>query len=816
MHKYFSFLFALTLTISAMAQKPFITVWKTDNQGATANNQIKFPGNGPSYKVEWQEDGSIENKGMVELSGKNNIITFPKPGTYLLKAFVSDETTFSQEFSSTGDDNNKLIEVKQWGDVKWSNMKNAFQYCKNLDVTATDIPNLKSVTSMGQMFYGCENLIGNNSFNNWNISNVEDLHYTFGNCYKFNQPVGNWNTENVISMYATFQEASSFNQPLAKWNTGKVNSMFKMFYRCVKFNQPIGSWDVSKVDYFSHMFEFATAFNQDLSNWKMKDFAEKLDMLRDAYSYKGGVSDEKDVTVKNKTNSQTKKETAKVLTSPKKQKVDVTNTSSGTKAAYSLALQKDNAILDKKAFVTIWKIEKQDVYGKYSVKAPVSGDKFTVEVIDLAGKIEKKSELLLGESQVLTFPDKGTYAVKINADSGIAMRLYAENSLDLIEIAQWGKINWSKADGAFRNCTNMNLTATDVPNLDNITDISLMFCRCKSLVGNSSFNKWETRNITNMFGMFIDCPLFNQNIGNWNTSNVTKMAMMFQNATSFNQNIENWDVSKVQDMGGMFSYAGSFNKPLAKWNTTNVQDMRSMFNNANSFNQPIGNWNVSNVNSTNGMAHMFSDAKSFNQPIGNWNVSNVKNFNAMFWNAKAFNQDLSKWNLISAEETKFMFDGATSYKGIKFNEVSITEQNMARWRREKEEAERLAKQELINAANKGNDCIQSIRIGMKLASEKYDKWKRACTNEFEYSVSGSNVAFHTTELIVVLRRVKETVGLGVCNSLASEERTRLRDLIDKKIKGFEEFESDYKRANKKPSIWEVLIGGLQIATGTYE
>jgi hypothetical protein len=196
----------------------------------------------------------------------------------------------------------------------------------------------------------------------------------------------------------------------------------------------------------------------------------------------------------------------------------------------------------------------------------------------------------------------------------------------------------------------------------------------------------------------------------------------------------------------------------------------------------------------------------------------------MFYKTSSFNQDLSNWQFNDLQESENAFVGATAYKGIRFKEVSlereravIAKRNQLQLKEElarKNEEER--KKNEINAINKGNDCIQSIRIGMNLAAEKYDNWKRACTNEFENSISGSNVAFHTTELIVVLRRVKETVGLGICNSLASEERTRLRDLLDKKIKSFEEFESDYKIANKKPSIWEVLIGGLQIATGTYE
>ena len=46
----------------------------------------------------------------------------------------------------------KITDIKQWGDVVWSSFQNAFYGCSNMLTTATDAPNLSSVTDMGSMF----------------------------------------------------------------------------------------------------------------------------------------------------------------------------------------------------------------------------------------------------------------------------------------------------------------------------------------------------------------------------------------------------------------------------------------------------------------------------------------------------------------------------------------------------------------------------------------------------------------------------------------------------------------------------------------
>lgn len=274
------------------------------------------------------------------------------------------------------------------------------------------------------------------------------------------------------------------------------------------------------------------------------------------------------------------------------------------------------------------------------------------------------------------------YIVKISNGNGNFNRIRLNNNKQIINVDQWGSsIQWSSMAQAFYGCTNLIVTAPDVPNVANVTDFSGMFYNCSSLVGHTSFNNWNTSsainlsymfynakvfnmpignwntaNVTNMTSMFNDAKAFNQPIGNWNTANVTDMSSMFKGATAFNQSIENWNTFNVTNMTFMFSSAAAFNQPIGNWNTSNVTNMASMFSHS-IFNQPIGNWNTSNVTN---MSNMFFGAK-FNQSIGNWDTANVTTMYAMFANTTAFNQPIGNWNTSNVTDMISMFSNAPAF-----------------------------------------------------------------------------------------------------------------------------------------------------------
>lgn len=169
----------------------------------------------------------------------------------------------------------------------------------------------------------------------------------------------------------------------------------------------------------------------------------------------------------------------------------------------------------------------------------------------------------------------------------------------LIELIQWGDYKFSSdRSRMFEKCSQLKITAVDIPDFSNVTKMDRMFQE-SGVTTIPNANSWNVSNVTSMYNMFYDAPAFDQNISDWDVSNVTEMSRMFFNANSFNQDIGNWNVSNVRSMSSMFqaqnaNIISKFNQDISKWNVSNVLYMNSMFNYSRSFNQNLGDWKLNN------------------------------------------------------------------------------------------------------------------------------------------------------------------------------------------------------------------------------
>ena len=233
---------------------------------------------------------------------------------------------------------------------------------------------------------------------------------------------------------------------------------------------------------------------------------------------------------------------------------------------------------------------------------------------------------------------------------------YLPDGLKLIDVSQWGSSNWTGIN--FGGAENLNISATDIPNLSSVTDLYQTFSDCKKLTGPNNINAWDVSTVNNLYYTFQNCSLFNQPLSNWNVGSVTTMEGLFQGTSSFNQNLSTWNTSSVTSMNATFRNATAFNQPLNTWNVANVTTMYDMFNEATAFNQPLNNWNTVSVAD---MGWMFHKASNFNQNINSWNTSNVTNMFTMFYGASAFNQPLNNWNTSNVTTMQAMFAEATNF-----------------------------------------------------------------------------------------------------------------------------------------------------------
>lgn len=201
---------------AAPVSPDFTILVKTDNAGTSASDQFTIPttGGGYNYDVDWG-DGTTSSG----LTGSTTH-TFPSAGNYVIKI----SGAFPRIYFNNGGDKAKLLEVQNWGNIAWTSMQNAFFGCSNMDITATDAPDLSSVTDLRSMFNGATSL---NRPLNWDTSNVTFMSNMFTNAYSFNQTL-NWDTSSVTTMGAMFFNATSFNQ-LLNWDISNVASMAFMF-----------------------------------------------------------------------------------------------------------------------------------------------------------------------------------------------------------------------------------------------------------------------------------------------------------------------------------------------------------------------------------------------------------------------------------------------------------------------------------------------------------------------------------------------------------------------------------------------------------
>ena len=262
-----------------------------------------------------------------------------------------------------------------------------------------------------------------------------------------------------------------------------------------------------------------------------------------------------------------------------------------------------------------------------------------------------------------TYANAGTYTIKI---TGVFPRILFTDSLQLLEVVQWGTTAWTDMSSAFRGCANLtSITSTEAPILSNVIAMSNMFEGASSFNGNVS--TWDVSNVIAMSNMFEGASSFNGDVSTWDVSNVTAMKQMFEDASSFNGDVSNWDVSNVTDMARMFYQASLFNGDVSTWDVSNVSNMARMFFEASLFNGDLSAWNVGKVLN---MSFMFN-ATSFNADVSAWNVVKVKNMEEMFKDATLFNRDVSAWNVGNVDNMLLMFDGADAFSAENYNKLLI-------------------------------------------------------------------------------------------------------------------------------------------------
>ncbi|MGB0525816.1 MAG: BspA family leucine-rich repeat surface protein, partial [Flammeovirgaceae bacterium] len=599
----------------------FVTTWQTPSD----NYEITIPVNAAEYSynytVDWG-DGTLE----AGFTG-NASHTYATAGNYTVKIHGLFPAIYFRNFVSN-EDSRLLRTVEQWGDNEWLDMKYAFAYRHNLEINATDAPDLFRVTDMSNMFVEVRSGLRNSAIGHWNTSNVVNMSSLFFTCLQFNGDISGWNTSRVINMSRMFAVTSNFNQDIGGWNTSRVTSMRRMFDNSSIFNQDIGKWNTSNVQDMQEMFASAREFNQDISEWNTSRVTNMIRMFEVAIRFNQDIGKWNTSNVQNMRgmfscaarfnqslagfNMEAVSNVRDMLNSTRlsvanydrtlfawsKQNLQnglrfdangifcITSGVSSHAIRYCNAASARQYIIDTfgwnirddgqncngagVAFETTWETTSTNE----SITIPTNSSYTYNYTIDWG---DGQTDAGITGDATHTYASAGTYTVKITRDFPAIFFNGGGDRLKIKTIEQWGSIGWEGMAHAFNGCNGLQVNATDVPELSQVTSLSNLFKNTGNLVGD--FSNWDVSTIQN-FAFCFNGSRYNQDISNWDVSNGTAFFGMFWNAPRFNQDISGWEITSANNLGNMFLNAVDFDQNLGNWKLATVTNLSQMFSNS--------------------------------------------------------------------------------------------------------------------------------------------------------------------------------------------------------------------------------------------
>lgn len=200
----------------------------------------------------------------------------------------------------------------------------------------------------------------------------------------------------------------------------------------------------------------------------------------------------------------------------------------------------------------------------------------------------------------------------------------------------------------------------DLSNLDtkNVVNMSAMFENMSSLESIRFGDKFITRNVNTMGGMFSnDVELKTLDLSRFDTSNVTNMEYMFYLNHKLNPlNLSNFNTSRVQNMSYMFSNMWALeNLDVSSFDTSNVTNMRDMFGGvAKVTTLNLDNFNTSKVMD---MSNMFNSMLAIeNLSLPSFDTRKVTTMRSMFATMEGLkNLNISSFDTSNVRDFRYMF-----------------------------------------------------------------------------------------------------------------------------------------------------------------
>ena len=460
----------------------FVTTWKT----TSASEFVRIPLGvhpGKTVMIDWGD-------------GSNSAVTFNgmtshkylNPGEYKVTMTGGLARIHATYYSTP----THLTSIDQWGDIRWSTMKSAFQYAINMEYNATDVPDLSGVSSMDSMFHSASKF--NGDLSGWNVSSVTDMDQVFSQASLFNRDISTWDVSSVTSMNGMFSGAASFNSPLNSWDVSSVTNMGGMFSNAGAFNSPLNSWDVSSVTDMNYMFYNADAFNSPLNSWNVSSVTDMHSMFYNADAFNSPLNS--------------------------------WNVSSVTDMNYMF---RDTATFNQS--LNSWNVSSvTDMHYMF-----YNADAFNspLNTWDVSSVTDMHS--MFYNAAIF---NQSLNSWNVSSVTDMNSMFYNANAFNS-PLNSWDVSSVTDMNSMFYNANAFN-SPLNTWNVSSVTDMNSMFYNANAF--NSPINTWNVSSVTDMYSMFRYADAFNSPLNSWDVSSAAYMGNMFLNATAFDQNLGGWYV----------------------------------------------------------------------------------------------------------------------------------------------------------------------------------------------------------------------------------------------------------------------------------
>ena len=270
----------------SQASDPYPLMTELDLTGETSSYTFTTPilYTSGDISIDWGDGSAIQQTGTISnirLTHVYDTDTYPRP---LIQWGRSTDAGKISRFRVDGGVSRLTISnLKQWG-KSFNGVSINFNNAANMIITAQDIPDFSSLTSMASMFLNCNSITTIPNIEKWDVSNkAVSAAQMFRFCYKFiATDLDNFADNVFTSQAAMFGNCSSLNSAsFSKWRTR--GAMSEALEAMLSLDQDLSTktvtradestyiaWDISECTTIFQLLDYSNGFtgtNPNISNW---------------------------------------------------------------------------------------------------------------------------------------------------------------------------------------------------------------------------------------------------------------------------------------------------------------------------------------------------------------------------------------------------------------------------------------------------------------------------------------------------------------------------------------------------------------------